>query len=550
MDQTSHSSNQDLSQGHAPVRSLVRRDTASSAGSDKYLPMPTGHWLLDLHGNCPRCRHHHTAVKIKINVTHDSSKFSRVQCENCKENWLAFAGNNSTQISLLSTATINPDPVEKEVRLTLINLVRSATTITAIASPTLTRIPESSPPDIAGEPSTRRPASNVLQPVSRASGTPGRVSFNIPAPNIRGDTQSPRATSPVSRSVANEQNTRGTRHALFNLKQRVKTRITRLQKLSLRRFLGISKGSKVSAKRAEKLPVELPVAENPPASNEHSPEPIAHDEQHSEELLEPNHTESDVPEPSNRTDEAARFIDSVKNVPLELMDKKERIAWMRGKLTQFKEQRAKSTLSRNSTTVDIGTQVPRHESPYLVSLRPHHLPDFFGLGSHFGYSERFSVSDPSLRTHPISISERTSEAPTVVDDSAVASNPRLSRLFQREHLRSGSPRPQSLHSVWHHVRQHRDQTRTSLDSTGTGGAVRSASVTRDRAVHRRSRGSIGWTSTLGFNEMSMSQTSFHQPMDEEEPAEELADNQPRSTPLSPLPPPSPTLPTPARQPSA
>ena len=521
MDQTSQSSVHDLSQGHASLRNLIRRDTASSAGSEKYLPMPPGNWLLDLHGNCPRCHHHHAAVKIKISVTYDSTKFSRVQCENCKENWLAFAGNNSTQISLLSTATINPDPVEKEVRLTLINMVKSATTITAIASPTLARIPETSPADTSGESSTPRPASNVFQPVARAPGTPGRVSFNIPAPSTQGETQSPLSTPPVSRPMFNEHDTHRSRHPLFNLKQRVKTRFHRFQQLSLREIFGIAKGSKIFAKRTRKVPVERPVTANLTASNETSPEPIIQGEPHTDELLESNYNGSDVPDSSVRSDEAARFIDGLKNDPLEEMDKKERAAWMREKITEFKEQRAKSTLSASSTTADIGTQVSQH------------IPDFFGLGSHFTYSERFSVSDPSLRTRPISISERTSEAPTVVDDSAVASNPRLPRLFSQDPHRSGSPRPPSLHSIprsWRQVRQYRDQTRTSLDSTGTGGAVRSASITRDRAAHRRSRGSIGRASTLGLNEMSLSQTSFHEPMDEEESANDQPSPPSRSPP--------------------
>jgi DNA-directed RNA polymerase subunit M/transcription elongation factor TFIIS len=135
----SHASSSESVLGTSSGNNSSRRGTASSVSSDLYQPLPVGHWLLRFHGSCPRCHHLHNAVKIKVEVSHDDRKVNHVRCDKCRQKWLALGGRNSTQISLLSTLTTTPDPVESEVRNALINMVKSAT---AVASPVLSDIPE------------------------------------------------------------------------------------------------------------------------------------------------------------------------------------------------------------------------------------------------------------------------------------------------------------------------------------------------------------------------------------------------------------------------
>ncbi len=502
-------------------RVSVRRDTASSAGADKYKPLPPGFWLLQVHGNCPRCHHHHTAVTIKIDVTTNSSKLNHVQCENCREKWLAFAGNNSTQISLLSTTTIKPDPIEKEVRLALITLVKSAAPFTAIASPTLAGIPETTSPGTHGESSTRPPTNSRFEPTSRQARTPSRVSFNLPPSSIHGQTSTSFSSTQTSNSDAHEQAHRVSQKSRSSLKQMMRTRLHKLRDLNWTKALTRSKRRTISAKKRGKLPVQVPVEEDHQAP----------DDQHVDTILEPETTGPAIADPRDRSEEATKFLDGLKNDIIELMDSKERAAWIRAKYTQFKTQRAKPTPSRNSTTVDTGTQAqaPTRDSSSIL----HYI---FGAGSHLSYMDRGSVSEPSIRTRPLSISG--SEANTLVDENTFAPSVPLYRILHREHGRSRSPRPSSFHRSWQQIRQHRDQTRASFDSTTTGGAVRSSSTARDPTVNRLSRGSIGRASTFGLTEMFRSQTSIQEHVSAEEP---VSDEQSSSPPL-PLSPPMPQSP--------
>jgi hypothetical protein len=114
-----------------PMTPLTRRSTTSSAGSGR--PIPAGHWILNLSGNCPRCHHHHRTVKIHVRASTASNRISDVDCSNCRALWLASGTRNSTRISLLSVNTIPAANLteETEFRSTLVQMVRSATAIAA-----------------------------------------------------------------------------------------------------------------------------------------------------------------------------------------------------------------------------------------------------------------------------------------------------------------------------------------------------------------------------------------------------------------------------------
>jgi len=126
----------DRTQGH-------RFSRTDSSARDTYAPLPPGRWTLDLHGNCSRCHRYHKSVRFKVEIFHDPEITTYVRCQKCNEKWLAIGGRNSSQLSLLSVNTVQPDPVAAELRHSLVNMVR-ATTALATLSPVIADIAEAS----------------------------------------------------------------------------------------------------------------------------------------------------------------------------------------------------------------------------------------------------------------------------------------------------------------------------------------------------------------------------------------------------------------------
>jgi hypothetical protein len=479
---------------HSPPfeSTLSRQDTASSAGSNEYRPMLPGHWLLNFHGSCPRCHHQHNAVNIRVDVSRDPRKVSKVTCERCQQNWLAFGGRNSTRISLLSTTTTNPDVVESEVRNALISMVKSAT---AIASPILTDIPETPFNDRANEYAGPSRVNSVLRPVPATSmPISGRVSFHVPATRNSQDAYTTISTS------------------------RTKPQFSIFRRSSLRRMFGFTKEQMVSAKAMGKRPVEeFGTSANSPFV--HSPIQAQTDH----ELKASGRYETPLTRPTARSEETSNFVAGLKNESLDTMDKMELVHWMRGKITEFKSHRVASPSSTNSPTVDTRSRTTQTELPPIPPTRLAHRSsiDLLGLGSHLGHFDRVWdwASDITHRSRSISISERTSEAITIVnEDTTFPSGIRNSwhEFVNRERRGSGSPRPPSMHRARRSLQQLRQppaEARHALESTVFSGAMVSPPAARGGVNVRWSRGSRA--SMTGFSGI-ISRTSLHLPLNEDD----------------------------------
>ncbi|KAF1927123.1 uncharacterized protein M421DRAFT_93385 [Didymella exigua CBS 183.55] len=196
---------------------FTRRDSISSTGSGR--PIPPGHWTLPIAGNCPRCHHHHNSVKIHVNMVSDSSRLVDLDCENCHRLWLGHGSRNSTQVSLLSTETIDPLPMESEICTTLAQMVRVATRVDVL-SQSLPNIPEGSSPGPSHRPSLR---SAVRKQVRMPVVGPDLASNNVSAPFI------PRPVgAPVDRMI--QPHTSGIKNVqppqlLLRLKQKIGGRL-------------------------------------------------------------------------------------------------------------------------------------------------------------------------------------------------------------------------------------------------------------------------------------------------------------------------------------
>ncbi|KAF1842935.1 uncharacterized protein K460DRAFT_432368 [Cucurbitaria berberidis CBS 394.84] len=442
--------------------SLHRSDTVSSIGSDAYSPLPPGRWTLDFHGNCPRCHHHHTGVKIKVDVSHDSSKVSHVRCEMCQENWLAFGGRNSTRISLLSTLTADPDPVEKEVRSTLSKLVRSTTAITA---PWLLNIPETSP-----EHSVRSTTSNGLQPSFGPMATTAQTSSSVPLSRVQRLKPSTSLSSLPTTPTIDIGDKGHPKQPLSNLKQRVQARFPILQGAKVKQLFRHSKKPQMSAEKRENYPVHISAGNELGPSTSFQEELYTSGQESGSEVL---HNDPSVSDSANMNSEVADFIADLRNDPISEMNKKERVIWLREKLTKFKSSRKIFDQPAHSIVVNSGTRVTSVEPPLasFVQDSRRHSSEMLYLGSHLSYFDRWS-SEAALHGRPLSMSERgteLSDASTVADDNIVASDPRnaLVESLQRARRASESPRPLSLNNLslsWGNIRQARAEAHYSLDS--------------------------------------------------------------------------------------
>lgn len=109
----------------------VRRTSTSSTGSGR--PLPFGHWTLPVSGNCPSCHHHHRSVKVHILPFQSSSEVVDLHCEKCDKLWLAPGRRNITRLSLASVETIDPPPVESEARKALAYAIRSVNRVASLS---------------------------------------------------------------------------------------------------------------------------------------------------------------------------------------------------------------------------------------------------------------------------------------------------------------------------------------------------------------------------------------------------------------------------------
>lgn len=535
-----HASTMEPDYNPAFTNGPTRRETASSVGSDQYTPLPAGHYLMEFHGSCPRCFHQHNAVRIKINVSRDPSKVSRVACENCHQSWVAFGGRNTTRISLLAARTIEPDPVEKEVRRTLINMVKS---VTAIASPILAEVPEATALDLQREradTSTNRSGDHAVEstPAPR-----GRVSFNIPLTRIQGQTRPIHSRSIATRSALGSGSMSLLKRSPSTIRRRIAARVAIWRKATPKSGKDNPTMVNGHSQSIRELDTEHLTTTGPRPSTTTSPDHYIATREETSETVSAAQAENLDRDAPTLSPHATEYIAGLRNEPVELMDKQERILWMRDTLSDYNRRRAEFAPVAESVAASQDVPPDPVEMARVSSIRPFYRRsiELMGLGSHLGHFDGLWANELTHRRQPSSESGQTSDSTTIVEGSTVGSDRRYSwqGLLHGERRGSGSPRPPSIQSGWRSrqtTRTGRVEARYSLDSTAAAATARAASTNRAQTLNRRSRGSMARSSTMAMNELSMSQTSLPRVVSE---AESDSDNNRQS-------PSPPSLPSPAR----
>jgi hypothetical protein len=483
-----------------PLTPLTRRNTTSSAGSGR--PIPAGHWILNLSGNCPRCHHHHRTVKIRVRASTASNRISDIDCTNCHALWLGSGTRNSTRISLLSANTIPEANLteETEFRSTLIQIVRSATAIAAL-SPVLSGISETA----AAGPSH-----------TNTSRFPTQVRGSRPSESHLGDVHAWVNTSsrPPARSFSarisnsassSSRYTQSRRTALLHLGRRIDgtfpnlktSRLGRLMKLDTYTIPPPAEGTQA----------------NVGSSTMQASASRVSDPQHTEGITYSDNTaevhggnSGICTSPANAEEilTSAGLPDPDMNV-ISAMSVEERNAWMRTQITNFKAQLTRHSPVATSAMVDNSTQLNWADALPTSSIPiPFYDPTLNGIGNQFNPSFHW---DPSRRS--LSISEtQLSQNDTLVDGD-FAPSPYLPETL---HRRPAVLRPASLHSpALQHLFQPRMNPRLSLDSVAAASIRSAASTTRERASIRRS-----WQAARGSGinrtEESASQNDWQIPL--------------------------------------
>lgn len=434
--------------------------------------MPPGVYTVPIHGNCPRCHHYHQAATIR--VSGDSSHVTNVNCEKCDSRWLSFGGRNSTCISLLSTQSVELDQEEKQVRETLINMVRSVTSMSSIASPTaaLASVPELDSPGPSRQQSVRR--------------SPPEQRTNVPTTGDRAAQPDPLQTDTGREMVRSIRSTRPTAPndnpsqagdppvAVGNAKHKLRDRFPVLKRVHFRTFL---RSMKRSATRRTKGKTPAPGC--PSEDDQISERDFA-------SLGVPSgHRENLSQQASQRLSKTR--LEQDKEM-LKGFSKKERIEWLRKQFSDRNPYHPSGTRGglvpplrritspgENTLTTHGSSLAP--EQP--TGQRP--ISDFLfsGIGDHFSFP-------PSIhRNRPISIdSTRFSQAATALNSDSITvtsghsdSRPLLAPQYQPRQ-RSRSPRPVSLPpGARSPLRQSTGiddfEGRSSTDSFATDRAVRS-----------------------------------------------------------------------------
>jgi hypothetical protein len=384
----------------------ARRDTSSSDGSDKYSPIPTGLWTIDFHGSCPRCRHHHRSVKVKVkNTKGDSSQLSYVQCERCKEKWAAFGGRNTTRISLLSTTTNDPDPVAEEVRHSLIKIVRSATAIASLGG-----IPELATQVPPHQSSVESPTRDEPRPSTHwpRSDTPP---FAIVNHQQRDGSSSPVDNPHTARSVKQSR-----AFSLFSkVRGKVVTRYHQLRQ-DYKQHPSRCNKEQVSTRKLEKSPVRAPMPQESP--NVLSDPQISFATQptrDTDHAVAPELTVN-ISESSKTKAAADEYVRSLDTRELDSLNEPGCASWMREKYTTFKTRDGETPLSLSEIH---HISIPVEEAPPEFA-RPINRRSADVRGAGGGHIEGLESIEADTWPRSISISEttRTSETVTAYDAGA------------------------------------------------------------------------------------------------------------------------------------
>ncbi|KAJ4288415.1 hypothetical protein N0V90_011650 [Kalmusia sp. IMI 367209] len=489
----------------------VRYDTMSTISSDKQPLLPSGRWCITLHGNCSRCGHHHKAAVIQINVAEGVCQASHVKCDRCNQKWLTIGGVNTTQISLLSSVTADPDFEELNFRSTLFSIVRSAASVASPAA--LANVPEDSSRVPSRSSSIRSLHGTAVDVSSPQLGSPSSKDANSPFDPSNDRTMPERLPNDIA--IRNPKLLRSSRSKLFNLKHKLGTTIDMLKKVSLKGF--ISRSKKEKAKTAAKGEGKLPIIEQlgsqePPTLQKN----VAFETPR--ELQTQNCGPSDNAEDvcCNSAKTAARAVEDLKSFDREAirnMAPNQCKDWIREQITAFKHRRSHHC---NCKRRHSASSISDHSSvlflPTAQAIRRHSLEQ---MGSQFD-----SLPLGSLFTHtgPLTISAtRISEADTAVENQPHSSSPRQSLLdfAQRQAHRSRSPRPASL-ALSRHSRNSRQYLRSSRAQRDSMDSVLAGSTVRNswRGVDRLSAMSLSPQTMLASSD-SLEQTRSPDHVDRE-----------------------------------
>jgi hypothetical protein len=512
--ESSQSINNVLAHGLPPISQPLTQDPSSPYVSDIYSPLPTGCWTIPFHGNCPRCCHHHSAVQVKVKVTQDSNQVSYVHCDNCQERWAAFGGRNSTRISLLSTTTTEPDPIERQVRYSLIDVVKAVTG----AAP-LRTLPESS----STVPS-RQPSFNVSTKAESHTSSPSQEqTSSLRQPKVTSPTEArPHhqrvvpISSPSSEHTNVTNDRSGPHRLLSKIKKNVVTRIPILQKI--KKFSMVpSKHPEMSIRQFEKSPACMPPVSTSNIHVEQSQVPRpTHDSV--------NQVEADVVASPKRLAEVAAFIAGLDKTVLNSKNEQERIKWMREVYTEFKAGRKRSE-GQLAISAIVHTSIPG-EPPQSQSMTLDQLSaEVRYAGTHF---EGLDLLAEAIRRASLTNSDLNADAQSASDANTVASSPRPVRQEFLERVRRGirSHRPLSLDSSSQSAPHFRSRLRHSFDALMYSEAESTSSI-HGQASSRWSASTLGDRSTYTVYE-----TPPHETVDRPGSHEGYASDILSSTPLA------------------
>lgn len=488
---------------------LARHNTSSSTGSA--LRPPPGNWAINISGVCPSCHHHHRSLQVHVRISDDSTQVGDVYCKRCRRLWLAFGNANGTRLSLLSTISIEPDPTENEFRSTLIHMIRSVTPIAAL-SPTLTAIPEATSAGPSRETSVRstagrgdqRPTGNNLNATAKktAEDAPGGHEYN-------------------KHYLANG------RRMLFSVKQKARAGFFKSRNIPFGLARWFSRRETLESRNHEHNLAYAPI--DAPPTTAISP-PLVQENTGVQEETSVNFDPAalDVSASAANATDALASLKALDPQALQNLPHEQRISWARKQLTDFRARH--SSVTAYKTVADTGNNE-------CVSRRHSALAYIGGGFSPYDDWGIYGEGDRTLNGRPLSMSEtHISEADTLVDGASISSSPRhiFVGTLHRDPRRSLSPGRLSVRSTvgvqdWSQIHQSRAEARRSVDSTATGGAVRSITTPRNHA-HRLSRNSIHRTSSVYGTEPATSRAQLRL---NEEAEEDGALQRPRSPSRSP-----------------
>jgi hypothetical protein len=412
-----------LGQG-PPAIGIARRDTASTTGSG--IRMPLGHWTLPVSGNCPGCNHHHKSVEIHVKNVNNTSELVDLHCEKCNKLWLGPGNKNSTRLSLVSNVTLDPPPMEPEVRVTLAQMIRFTTRVATL----------SSLPDI--QEGVQLPHSTALPKPPPAQRMPNRI--------VKPNTKDVRSTHP--------------KRFLLRFNQRLEKTFPILRSTRLGRRLMSPKDECNTNMNTH--PISTPPK---PVPNSHAASFHGNEEscQYQNEVLLKEMEPCGPPAIPTQGLQSRMIVDQ--NV-INDMRPEQRIALLRSQITTF-TARHKAQSAALSKVYHKGEGI--HRSDSLATLEAIRNSLLTGIGAFDTADEwdEYRESNPATNRPISSYGTNMSEALTAVESTGYAPGPYLNITLHRQPRQAGPVRRSSAQSdvlAWQQSRQDQGDLQLSLES--------------------------------------------------------------------------------------